>query len=77
MAAYIGIRYMGIWIDSLCIIQDFMTDCEREAASMASIDSNAILTFSATAAGDGSGGCIFDYDSTLSIQRSQIRRWYD
>jgi hypothetical protein len=46
-----------------------MTDCEREAASMASIDSNTILTFSATAAGDGSGGCIFDYDSSLSIQR--------
>jgi hypothetical protein len=36
---------------------------------MASIDSNTILTFSATAAGDGSGGCIFDYDSSLSIQR--------
>ena len=33
---------------------------------MESIHFGTILTFSATVAGDGSSGCIFDYDSPLS-----------
>ncbi|KAF2262936.1 HET-domain-containing protein, partial [Lojkania enalia] len=45
-----------IWIDSLCIIQDDMTDWAKQSALMAKIYRNAILTISATAAqGPNSG----------------------
>ncbi|KAI0192666.1 heterokaryon incompatibility protein-domain-containing protein [Xylaria flabelliformis] len=41
----LGIRY--IWIDALCIIQGDREDWEREAANMASVYQNAIITLSA------------------------------
>jgi hypothetical protein len=54
-AWYLGFRYL--WIDSLCIIQDDSDDWEAEAARMASVYSNATLTFAATEAADPSEGC--------------------
>ncbi|KAI1383430.1 heterokaryon incompatibility protein-domain-containing protein [Hypoxylon trugodes] len=50
----LDIRY--IWIDSLCIIQDDLSDWEREAASMAQVYSQAYLTIAASAASDGTQG---------------------
>jgi hypothetical protein len=44
----LGIRY--VWIDSLCIIQDDLSDWAREAARMASVYSYSYLTIAATKA---------------------------
>ena len=38
----LGVRYL--WIDSLCIIQDSMSDWEQEATRMADVYENAFLT---------------------------------
>ncbi|KAL4746955.1 heterokaryon incompatibility protein-domain-containing protein [Aspergillus terricola var. indicus] len=51
----IGCCYL--WIDSLCIIQDDQDDWETEAAQMASVYANAMITFAATGAVDSSEGC--------------------
>lgn len=45
-----------LWIDSLCIVQDDTADWEREAAAMADVYRNAVLTFSADGAVDSSVG---------------------
>lgn len=50
----LGIRYL--WIDSLCIVQDDSEDWEREAASMAQVYSQSLVTLAASAASDGSQG---------------------
>lgn len=64
LVRYIGIRYL--WIDSLCIIQDFEEDWQRESAQMASIYRNAYLVVAATQASDGEVGCFVDYPECLS-----------
>jgi hypothetical protein len=43
----LGIRYL--WIDCLCIIQDDLSDWERESANMAKVYSNSYITIAATA----------------------------
>ncbi|CZR68030.1 uncharacterized protein PAC_17929 [Phialocephala subalpina] len=50
----LGVRYL--WIDSLCIVQDDNEDWEREAASMAQVYSQSLVTLAASAASDGSQG---------------------
>jgi hypothetical protein len=50
----LGYRYL--WIDSLCIIQDDHEDWKREAARMADVYRNAVLTLSATCATSGDTG---------------------
>lgn len=52
----LGVRYL--WIDSLCIVQDDNEDWEREAASMAQVYSQSLVTLAASAASDGSLGFI-------------------
>lgn len=52
------IRYL--WIDSLCIVQNDTSDWEKEAAQMASIYANGMLTLAATRSADGNGGLFFD-----------------
>lgn len=44
----LGIRY--IWIDSFCIVQDWLEDWEREAARMASVYRDSYLTIAASGA---------------------------
>lgn len=39
---YVGIKYL--WIDSLCIIQDSISDWEVEAPKMATVYSNAVAS---------------------------------
>jgi hypothetical protein len=51
----LGVRYL--WIDSLCVIQDSVSDWMQESARMASVYMNAYVTISATSASDGDGGC--------------------
>ncbi|EEU43332.1 uncharacterized protein NECHADRAFT_19218, partial [Fusarium vanettenii 77-13-4] len=43
---------MHVWIDCMCIIQDDREDWRREAATMASVYSDAELTVAATMAGE-------------------------
>jgi len=63
----LGLRYL--WIDSLCIIQDCIDDWRYEAARMAAVYSNAVVTVAATAAEDTQvKGCLF-----LAVQLRQIR----
>lgn len=50
----LGVRYL--WIDSLCILQDDNEDWEREAANMAQVYSQPLVTLAASAASDGSQG---------------------
>jgi hypothetical protein len=50
----LGVRYL--WIDSLCIVQDDNDDWEREAANMAQVYSQSLVTLAASAASDGSQG---------------------
>lgn len=64
-SAHMNYRYL--WIDSLCIIQDDSGDWEQEAASMATVYSNATLTLAATAAPDGSKGCQFQCNGPICV----------
>lgn len=50
----LGVRYL--WIDSLCILQDDNEEWEREAANMAQVYSQSLVTLAASAASDGSQG---------------------
>jgi hypothetical protein len=52
-----GINY--IWIDSLCIIQNNLTDWDKEAASMTEVYGGSSLNIAASGASDGSIGCFF------------------
>jgi hypothetical protein len=57
-ALYI-LRYIGLenlWIDSLCIIQDSVTDWERESSLLSAVYSFSELTIAATHASDRSQG---------------------
>jgi hypothetical protein len=56
----LGVPY--VWIDSMCIIQDSKEDWEKEAASMASVYSEAFLTMAATSSTNSSKGCRIDPD---------------
>ncbi|KAK6833331.1 heterokaryon incompatibility protein [Apiospora arundinis] len=50
----LDIHYM--WIDALCIIQDYPEDWQRESAKMAEIYGNSFITLAATAAACGDEG---------------------
>jgi Heterokaryon incompatibility protein (HET) len=54
----LGIAYL--WIDSLCIVQDVLSDWQREALKMASIYRQSYLTLCATRAVDGTSGLFTD-----------------
>lgn len=51
----LGIRYL--WIDSMCIIQDFKEDWKREAALMAGVYGNAYCTLAALSSKNSREGC--------------------
>lgn len=60
----LGLRY--IWIDSLCILQDSDLDWQQEAARMADIYKNCLVTIAAESSKDGNGGMLnmrsFDFE---------------
>lgn len=62
----LGIPY--IWIDSLCIVQDDGEDWAREAANMASIYQNSLVTLAGTKSHSSEQG-LFSHDSLLSRAR--------
>ena len=47
----LGVRYL--WIDSLCIIQDSISDWQQESSRMNLVYQNALFTIAAEAAADG------------------------
>ena len=55
IARALKLRYL--WIDSLCIVQQYLPDWERESAKMAAIFRNATLTISASSAENSTQGC--------------------
>ena len=61
----LGIRYL--WIDSLCVIQDSISDWEREAGQMKGVYQNALLTIAATGAENSTVGLFFDRNVDLSL----------
>lgn len=54
----LGISYL--WVDSLCIIQDSVSDWEREAARMCDIYSHAVLTIVAVDSPHCNAGIFFE-----------------
>jgi hypothetical protein len=60
-----GVRYL--WIDSLCIVQDAISDWQTESAVMGDVYKNAICNIAATAAPDGRFGCFFERDPELVV----------
>jgi hypothetical protein len=55
VARSLNVRF--IWIDSLCIIQDNVSDWQRESASMSAVYKNALLTIAAARSADINGSC--------------------
>jgi Heterokaryon incompatibility protein (HET) len=54
LTRFLGLRYL--WIDSMCIIQDSVSDWESESAKMPSIYQFAYVTLAAAATEDSQGG---------------------
>lgn len=54
----LGLQYL--WIDSLCIVQDDISDWNKEAANMAAIYQNSFITLAATDAANSREG-LFHY----------------
>ncbi|KPM42686.1 hypothetical protein AK830_g3835 [Neonectria ditissima] len=61
----LGIQYL--WIDSLCICQDHISDWERESSKMAAIYANAYLTIAASGANSSEGGLFFSREPPATI----------
>jgi len=55
-----------LWIDSLCIIQDSVSDWVQESAQMCDIYRNSYLTIASTHAKDSSEGCFVRRDGLLT-----------
>jgi hypothetical protein len=54
------LKLQYLWIDSLCIVQGDSEDWVRESAMMASVYAGCFVNLVASAAPDGSVGCLFD-----------------
>ncbi|KAF2035699.1 hypothetical protein EK21DRAFT_12561, partial [Setomelanomma holmii] len=59
----LGLRYL--WIDSLCIYQDNISDWATEASCIGQIYGNAACGIAATAAEDGTAGLFYDRDPIM------------
>lgn len=62
VAQHFGVDY--IWIDRLCIFQDFPEDWQREASAMRDVYRNALFSISVLGAKDDQDGCFFERDPT-------------
>jgi hypothetical protein len=60
-----------LWIDSLCIIQDYEDDWRQESALMSTVYGNSHLNIAAAGASDGSQGCFFE-NEPLRINRLRV-----
>ncbi|KAF3010475.1 hypothetical protein E8E14_005725 [Neopestalotiopsis sp. 37M] len=69
IAQWFQVRWL--WIDSLCIMQDSVTDWEKESLMMHSVYKNALLNISADDAEDARSGC-FRSRHQLSVYPLQL-----
>jgi hypothetical protein len=63
----LGFNYL--WIDSLCILQDDLTDWRRESPLMSEVYGNAVVNISATHADDGSVGLFAKRDISRAARQ--------
>ncbi|ELR04906.1 hypothetical protein VC83_02788 [Pseudogymnoascus destructans] len=61
-----------LWIDSLCIMQDSVSDWREQAAKMGSIYMYGLCNLAATAASDSTGGLFFDRN-VAAIHHLRVR----
>lgn len=59
----LDLRYL--WIDSLCIIQDSISDWQEQSACMAQVYVNSYCNIAAACATDGTQGCFVDRNPDL------------
>ena len=64
-----------LWIDSLCIIQDYIENWRKESADMRHAYKNAWLDIAATGAPDSSSGLFFDQNPSLASTGSVSASW--
>ncbi len=70
IARYLECRYL--WIDSLCIVQDSKEDWAKEAARMAQVYGNALVTLAAVNSANSNGGLFSKHDA--NTVKHTIRR---
>ena len=68
----LGFRYL--WIDSLCIIQDSMTDWRTEAARMGDTFKFCVCTIAASWASSNSEGCFFNRRPHAKLSLSEAAK---
>ncbi|KAF2083428.1 HET-domain-containing protein, partial [Saccharata proteae CBS 121410] len=68
----LGIQYL--WIDSLCILQDFEDDLRRESSQMGEVYSNAMCNLAATGARDSAEGFLPRSEGEPRIWSSTVRK---
>lgn len=59
----LGIQYL--WVDTLCIVQDSITDWQGESTRIGDVYKNSTCTIAASAASNGDVGCFFKRDPRL------------
>ena len=69
IARLLDIRWL--WIDSLCIVQDDVSDWRHEASKMGNIYAGAYLTVAASTSNDDSSGCFPQRVTTKYIPPDQ------
>ena len=79
VARHLDIQY--IWVDSLCIVQDDITDKANEISRMHDVYSNSLCNIAAYDAEKADEGCFFHRDASLirsviieTLDKGQIRR---
>jgi hypothetical protein len=55
-----------LWIDSLCILQDSLSDWQQEAATMSNVYAGSLCNIVASASSDSNGGCFRQRDARFS-----------
>jgi Heterokaryon incompatibility protein (HET) len=69
----LGLRCL--WIDSLCVIQDSVSDWQEQSASMAQIYSKSYCNIAAAHSTDGTQGCFLERNSDLVIPLKVYLDW--
>ncbi|KAF7946639.1 hypothetical protein EAE96_009632 [Botrytis aclada] len=69
-----ALGFSWIWIDSLCIIQGDSEDWSKEASRMSTVYGLSSLNIAATAAPDGTIGCLFARDlRVIELHKAEVK----
>jgi len=58
VANQLGVKFL--WIDSLCIMQDSLSDWEQEASLMADVYRGSLCNIAATGSSHANEGCLYE-----------------